>query len=393
MEEVVMLKLKYGRSIALATLMLLPSIESKAEVGVTDTEILIGALGVLTGPLYHNGKTIYDGVDIVYNEVNAAGGIHGRKIKYVREDDVCKPDQAVPAAKKLIHEHKVFMIHGGGCSNASLAAKPEIVAAKIPWVITASTAPQLTDPVDPYIFSTMLAGWMETDGQLQRAIDLGAKKIAVVKQKDAWADSRYKPLLESMKKRNIAVVADEELSPDPTDATAVALKLQSSGADAVITVLFPKAATVLMRDSYKIGFRPIMVGGSAISDLKAMDQSIGIKGAMDKFEALAPTRSPLDPRVANWKALHNKYFPRDEFMTWHMFGIASGEFMVEALKRAGKNLTRESLIKALSDLSVTSEAYAGPIACSPSSHQCYRSMAWFAIRSGEVKQVGETHLK
>src|SRR6185437_3304862 len=93
-----------------------------AEVGVTDTEILIGALGVLTGPLYHNGKTIYDGVETVYNEVNAAGGINGRKIRYVREDDACKPDQAVPAVKKLIYEDKVFMIHGAGCSNASLAA-------------------------------------------------------------------------------------------------------------------------------------------------------------------------------------------------------------------------------------------------------------------------------
>lgn len=366
---------------------------ARAEVGVTDTEILIGALGVLTGPLYHNGKTIYDGVEAVYKEVNAAGGIHGRKIRYVREDDVCKPDQAVPATKKLIHEHKVFMIHGGGCSNASLAAMPEIVAANIPWVITASTAPQLTDPVNPNIFTTMLAGWMETDGQLQRAIDLGAKKIAIVKQKDAWAESRYKPLLDSFKKRNLTPVADEELSPDPTDATAVALKLQASGADAVVTVLFPKAATVLIRDSYKVGFRPTIIGGSAISDLKGMDQNIGIKGALDKFEALAPTRHPDDPAVASWKAVVKKHYPSDEFMTWHMFGIASGEFMVEALKRAGKDLTRASLAKALSDISVTSAAYPGALTCKPDNHQCYRSMAWFAIKDGAVKQVGETHLK
>lgn len=381
------------KSVAVAAMLSFAAPSAYAETGVTDTEILIGALGVLTGPLYHNGATIYNGVETVYNEVNAAGGIHGRKIRYIREDDVCKPDQAVPATKKLIHEHKVFMIHGGGCSNASLAAMPEIVAAKIPWVITASTAPQLTDPVNPYIFSTMLAGWMETDGQLQRAIDLGAKKIAIVKQKDAWADSRYKPLLESFKRRGLTPVADEELSPDPSDATAVALKLQQSGADAIIGVLFPKAATVLMRDTYKIGFRPIVVGGSAISDLKAMEQSIGIKGALEKFEALAPTRSPDDSRVAKWKELVKKYYPKEEFMTWHMFGIASGEFMVEALKRAGKDLTRESLIKALAELSVTSEAYAGPITCKPDNHQCYRSMAWFAIRDGAVKQVGETHLK
>jgi branched-chain amino acid transport system substrate-binding protein len=363
-----------------------------AEVGVTDTEILIGALGVLTGPLYHNGKTIYDGVETVYNEVNAAGGINGRKIRYVREDDACKPDQAVPAVKKLIYEDKVFMIHGAGCSNASLAAMPEIVKAKIPWVITASTASELTDPINPRIFSTMLAGWMETAGQLQRLIDLGAKKIAIVKQRDAWAEGRYKPLLASFAKAGLKPTLDEEVSADPTDATAVALKLQAAGADGIVAVLFPKAATILMRDMYKIGYKPAVVGGSAIGDLKGMNEAIGIKGALDNFQALSPTKAVSDPAMDVWRARVKKYYPNDEFMTWHMFGIASGEFMVEALKRAGRNLTRDSLVKAMQDLSVTSAAYAGPITCKPDNHQCYRSMAWFAFKNGEVKEVGQTHL-
>lgn len=363
-----------------------------ATIGVTDTEIRIGALGVLTGPLYHNGATIYDGVEAVYNEVNAAGGIYGRRIVYVREDDGCKPDLAVPAVKKLIYDDKVFMIHGGGCSNASLAALPEIEATGIPWVITASTAPQLTDPVKPNVFTTMLAGWMETEGQLQRALDLGAKRIAIIKQRDAWADSRYKPLLESLKRRGITVVADEDIAPDPTDATAQALALQGAGADAVIAVLFPQALTVLMRDMYKIGYRPTVVGGSAVGDLKALDKAIGIKGALDNYSSLSPTVSVDDPGVAKWREIIRKYYPQDEFMVWHLFGIASGEFMVEALKLAGPDLTRDSLNEALSHVSLKSAAYAGPITCTPENHQCYRSMAWFALRDGEVKQIGVTTL-
>ena len=366
---------------------------SAAEVGVTDTEILIGALGVLTGPLYNNGKTIYDGVETVYNEVNAAGGINGRKIRYVREDDACKPEQAVPAVKKLIFEHKVFMIHGGGCSNASLAAMPDIVKAQIPWVITASTAPQLTDPVNPRIFTTMLAGWMETAGQLQRLIDTGAKKIAIVRQRDAWAESRYKPLLDSFAQAGRKPVLDEEISADPSDATGVALKLQAAGVDGVVAVLFPKAATVLIRDMYKIGYKPLVVGGSAIGDVKAMDQAIGIRGALDNFQALSPTKAATNPSMTQWKARVKKYYPQDEFQTWHMFGIASGQFMVEGLKRAGRDLTRDGLVKALSGLSVNSDAYAGPISCTPENHQCYRSMAWFSFINGDIKEMGQTQLK
>jgi branched-chain amino acid transport system substrate-binding protein len=382
------------RAAALAVMVLVGAAQpALAEVGVTDNEILIGALGVLTGPLYNNGKTIYDGVETVYNEVNAAGGINGRKIRYVREDDACKPEQAIPAVKKLIFEEKVFMIHGGGCSNASMAAKPDIVKADIPWVITASTDPRLTDPVNPMIFTTMLAGWMETAGQLQRLIDTGSKKIAIVRQRDAWAEGRYKPLLESFAKAGIKPTLDEEISADPTDATAVALKLQAAGVDGIVAVLFPKAATVLIRDTYKIGYKPKIVGGSAIGDVKAMDQSIGIKGALDNFQALSPTKDPADASMAEWKAKVKKYYPNDEFQTWHMFGIASGQFVVEALKRAGRDLTRDKLAKVLSDLSVTSPAYAGPISCKPDNHQCYRSMEWFSFINGQVKDVGSTHLK
>ena len=76
-----------------------------------------------------------------------------------------------------------------------------------------------------------------------------------------------------------------------------------------------------------------------------------------------------------------------------MFGIASGQFMVEGLKRAGRDLTRDGLAKALNGLSVSSDAYAGPISCAAENHQCYRSMAWFSFINGDIKEMGLTQLK
>ena len=73
---------------------------ANAEVGVTDNEIKIGALGVLTGPLAKYGNTVYDGIETVYEEANKSGGIHGRQLVYVREDDRCQAAEAVGAAKK-----------------------------------------------------------------------------------------------------------------------------------------------------------------------------------------------------------------------------------------------------------------------------------------------------
>ena len=363
---------------------------AQAETGVTDTEVTIGALGVLTGPLYNYGKTVYDGVETVFDEVNAAGGINGRKIRYVREDDQCKPDVGVPAVRKLIFEDNVFMIHGASCSNAALAELPEIVRAKIPWVITASTAPELTDPINPMIFTTTVAGWMETVGQLQRVIDLGGKKVAIVRQHDAWAQSRYQPLLDAMKQHGMKPVADEEIAPNPTDATAAALKVQLSGADSVILLLFPQSATIFMRDMYKIGYKPIVIGGSPLGDVAAMAQAIGIPGAAAKFQALRPSKAPDDASVDKWRPLVKKYFPNEEFTTWHMLGIASAQFVVEALRKAGPDLTRAHLAEAMSTLSMTPDVYAGPIACTPTNHQCYASFAWFSAVNNKMVQVGET---
>src|SRR5215472_10829577 len=101
--------------------------------GVTDTEIKVGTFGPLTGPVYIYGKLTMNGVEVYFNTLNKKGGIHGRKLVLVREDDFCQPEGAIAAVKKLIYDHKVFAIIGGGCSNSTLAARPEIEKAGVPF--------------------------------------------------------------------------------------------------------------------------------------------------------------------------------------------------------------------------------------------------------------------
>src|SRR5258708_5052592 len=93
--------------------------------GVAKDKIRIGSLGALTGPGYLYGQLVMNGVEVVFDEVNAAGGVNGRKLELVREDDRCDPASAIGAAKKLIHQDDVFALIGGGCSNATFAAREE----------------------------------------------------------------------------------------------------------------------------------------------------------------------------------------------------------------------------------------------------------------------------
>jgi branched-chain amino acid transport system substrate-binding protein len=296
--------------------------------------------------------------------------------------------------KKLIYEHQVFMIHGAACSNASLAEKPEIVRAGVPWVITASTADSLTDPVNPLIITTMLAAWAESAAQLQRAIDIGAKRIAIVLQQDAWGRERTAALLAEFKKHKIEPIVQEELPPEPSDATAAALRVKQANPDAVILELFPKAAAIYMRDAFKIGLAQPTFGGSALGDVDAFAKNVGIPDAVLNLQSLSAAGFvPEDPKMAEWKKIIESKYRGDNFSIWHMFGIASGEFVVAALKAAGPNLTREGIAKALSNLSLNPETYAGPITCTPNDHQCYKSVSWFGLdKTGKVVMLGRTNV-
>ena len=369
-----------------------PPAAAQGTPGVTADEIKIGALGALTGPGYLYGRLVMNGAEVVYNEVNKTGGINGRKITLVREDDRCDAASAIAAAKKLIFQHQVFMLHGGGCSNASIAARPEIEKANIPWVVFASVADDVTLPTAPYIFSTALAASIESAAQLEFALQQGAKKVAVISMRDAWGRSRYNPLMETFKRKGVTPVADEEMSPDANDATPQVLRLRQANPDAVLIVLYPKAAAVYMRDAAKLGFKPMQIGQTALGDLLVFRDQVAIPNALDKFYTISHVRyTPEDPEMERWRGLLEKYFPTDRMSVYNIMGIASASVVVEVLKRAGRDLTRERLRDELNKLKdFNTNIYPGVITCTPTDHQCHKTPAFMLLTGDKVKTVGVT---
>ena len=386
-------------TLAMATLLVagFATLATAAEVpGVTKDEIKIGAFGPLTGPVYMYGKLAMNGLDALIDKVNQGGGIHGRKLKLIREDDSCKPEAAIAAVRKLIYEHKVFMINGGACSNSTLAAKPEVVKAGIPFVVNSAVADGISTPPSPSIFTTQLTATIESRAQVKYALEQKAKKIAVVAQHDAWGKARYEPLMTALKEQGIKPVADEEMTVDQNDGTAQALRLTQAGADAVLLVVYPKPAAVLIRDSVKLGYKPLWIGQTAIQDLPQLQEQVGLQGALDKLVSITAIPShPDDPEMAEWRERLKKLFPNDALSVFNLMGIGSGAVVVEALKRAGPDLTREKFLQAMGGIkNLKTGMYPGPITCNPpASHQCNQSVAWIKLVDGKVKSIGVTTLE
>jgi branched-chain amino acid transport system substrate-binding protein len=369
---------------ASATAALAQSAETQ---GVTDKEVLIGQMGPFAGPAYLYGKISMNGAEAVFDQVNEAGGIAGRRLVLVREDDGCKAEGAIGAVKKLAYETKVFAIMGGACSNSTLAARPEIEKSGIPFIVNSASADSITDPPVPNIFSVQPTGSVESRAQLDFAIAKGAKKIALAEMRDAWGMARYKPMLKYLEEKHVTLVEDVELASDTVDATPQALKLQASGADLVILILYPKPAAVLLRDSLKLGYNPTWLGPGTISDLKTFGEQVGLPGALDHFITVSSTRfDPNDPKLKVWNERIKRLFPNDELSPYNMYGLGSALVVAEVLRRVGHDLTRSRFISELGKLdNFRAESYFGPITChAPTNNQCNQHPGWAVWKDGRM---------
>lgn len=357
--------------------------------GVTADKIRIGSFGALTGPGYLYGKLVMNGVEVVFDEVNAKGGVHGRKLELVREDDRCDPAGAIGAVKKLIYQDQVFALIGGGCSNATFAAREEVEKSKVPLLVFASVHDGITTPPAPNIFSTATTSTIESYAQLEFALKRGAKRIAVVSMRDSWGRARYEPLMAAFKSKGVKPVADEEVSPDANDATAQVLRLKAANADAVIVLLYPKPAAVFLRDSAKLAFKPIMIGQTGIADPAAFEEQVGVPGGTANFYTISMVRyTPDDPAVDKWRKAIEAKFPGDRLSVFNLFGVGSAQVLVEALKNAGPDLTREKLIAALASIkNFETDTHGGPITCSEADHRCHKSPAWIRKEPGGPTKV------
>lgn len=362
--------------------------------GVTATEIRIGSFGPITGANFSFGKLPMIGLEATFEKVNAAGGINGRKLVLVREDDQCDPANAITVVRKLIHNSNVFAIVGGSCSNGVNAAKPDIIEAKIPFVNFAAASNAISAPKVDNIFTTMLTSNLESKLQVAYLQEQKFKRVALVAQKDAWGRDRYDSFTAEAKAKGLELVADEELSLEANDGTAQVLKIQSAKPDAVVMLLYPKPAAIFLRDASRLAFKSAFIGQSVISDPITFYSQVNIPGATDQFITISPMRYPFDdPAVADWRKRINAVAPGEKDSAWNLYGIVAGQVVAEALTRAGKDLTREGFIKAMNDLNdFTVDMSAGKMQCSD--HQCAKSAAWLRrTPDGKIEVVSTTSLK
>jgi len=357
--------------------------------GVSDAEILVGQWGPQTGPAAPWGA-VARGSGLLFKILNEEGGINGRKFKYFLRDDAYQPAKTKAIAKEFIEQIGVFAVVGGVGVGPGMAVRDDLMESKIIWVGPATGVYNWIQPLQKYLFAMYplyddeaynLTGYLYEK--------LGLKKIGVFYQNDDYGKQGVMGVERYLKERNVELIAKVSAEVTDRDLSTHALKLKDSGAQAVVMWCMPTHAALILGETAKIGFKPQWATSNTLSDSPMMLQiTKGLWAGMinSNFAELPDSNLPLMVKYREW---HKKLEPQERWGVFYYAGIMFAEPFVEGVRRAGKNLTTENLVKAMETLKDW-KGIGGPVTYSAAERQGGKSVFYGKVRpDGTVERLSD----
>lgn len=371
---------KTAAGLTLAASLLIGAAANAQEPGITDKAIKIGIFGPLSGPNMAYGFDVVNAAKMYYDKINKEGGIHGRKIEYVVEDDRCNANDLVAAVKKLVEQENVFMLNGGSCSAAVVAAKDYVVRNKVPYLMLNASGDGALFPPTDYIFGAYSISQYAVGGAMVEfaAKQFGAKTVAYINHDDAYGAWN----LEGSKKDaevNGVKLSVESINPGINDVTAPFLKVRAANPDAILLVTYARPAALLIKKAAEMGFnKPIILSVTGTASLNQLAENVG-KDALKNFytqEVMvdSPGGAKLKPIYDMYKAAYPELAAKpDHPQTYMPYGIPPAMSLVKALQDAGPTPTREKVLAALKTQDFDSGVMAGRMQFGPEQRAANRS--------------------
>lgn len=306
---------------------------SAPALSVGEETIKFGVAGPHSGDLASYGLPTVNAAKLVIDKVNANGGINGKMIEMLVEDDVCKPEISTNTATKLVSD-KVDVVLGHICSGATIAAMPIYKAAGVLVMSPSATSDELTLSGDyPNFFRTIAPNASQSPAMVDFAINkLGFTKIAVIHDKGDYG----KPLAEGAKKYiektgKAKVVIFEGITPGAMDYSAIVQKIKRSGAEVVIFGGYHPEASKIVTIMKKKRFKAAFVSDDGVKD----DTFIKVAGAAaEGVYAAGPQDNSLNPLATQAKEEHKAAFNSDPGAFFEG-GYAATVAILAAIEKAG----------------------------------------------------------
>ena len=326
--------------------------------GVSSTQVLVGASLPESGPAGAYG--VIGGAENAYFQyVNAHGGVNGRKLTLLVQDDGYDPSRTLVNVKNLVLSRNVFALLSVLGTANNQAVLPFITRQGVPLVYPATGSSLMAKPFHQYLFPIQVTYTVEGKVLTDYAAKvLHAKRIGVFYQNDDFGAEGLAAVTARVKQDGVTLADSEPYQITDTDLSAQALKLKQAKVDAVIIFAIPSPAGTFIGTSRRIGLKAALLS-SSIAAQPALLTALGPAGEGIYFSNFSPLPDSSDPKVVFYRQVLKQYgdpttTPIGPFTE---AGVGAAEVFVEGLRRAGRNLTRQGFIRALE----TFRAYNGSL--------------------------------
>ena len=321
-----------------------------AEPGVTDSTITLGMSSPFTGPNGVYGVNMRQVIQAYFAQVNKGGGVNGRKIDLVALDDGYETDRTVANTKTLIGDKRVFaLLAFYGSSPTTEAMNTVFGPARVPLVGTISGAGTLREPIakNPnghYMFNVRASYADETEAIINQLVSLGLKNIAVFYQNDGFGKSGLEGVTASLKKHNLAPSAVATVERNSVDVAAAVDTIAKAKPQAVVMVTLYKPTAAFVQAMKKAGQRPMFTTLSPVGTEQLVKELGADARGIVISQVMPYPWNDIVPMVRDYQKLVGK---GGAYSYYGIEAYAMARIMVEALRKTGKEPTREKLVAAL----------------------------------------------
>ena len=333
--------------------------------GITDTSIKIGVLGPFSGSASVYSKAT-DLAMAIYKDVNASGGINGRQIEIVSADTKCDAATLQGIIRKFVEQDKVFMISGGSCSNAIIAAKPLVEQYGIPMVTMNAASAQISNPPLKNLFHVKATSDEQADAIAKFvASNPDAHTVAFAATSDEWGQTGIAPVKTALTAdaSGIKIATDQQLDPEGADPTPAIRKMIDTKPDMAVVFAYPQPMTTFLKNARPQGLTvPVVTGDGTRPDEQAA--RLGSRASAENFFSVFGFTAPFDdPSHDKYKELFQKDYPNLDWDTVALEGAVSAEFNVAVLKAMGQTMTWDNFIHTAETTTV--DSVSGPLKFAP----------------------------
>jgi branched-chain amino acid transport system substrate-binding protein len=351
--------------------------------GVTPTQIVIGGTVPMTG-VASAFKTVGLGAEYYFKYVNAHGGVNHRKIKYILYDDQYDPAQTMAKTRELVEQDHVFAIFNSLGTEHNLATRPYLNAVGVPQLFVASGATTFGTDYKQYKWTIGYQPNYRAEGTIYGryvAKTAPKSKIAVLYQNDDYGKALVNGLARGLGKHANQVVSKQSYNADDPDIRSQVTRLKAAKANTLMIFATPQFAIQAYRYAYQDAWHPkvyvnVVSSASNIMNLSVLASS---KKEVEGSISIDFVKDPNDPRwkkdpgIKLYRSIMKRY--KDKGINandpYNVYGMSVAHTFVQALKQAGKNPTRDSIMNAATHLNIRNDPFLIPgvvIHTSPSDH-------------------------